>query len=154
MAPEIAAALDAMRSEGRLRLAQGSLESARLRDPGVEVTIGLGDGESTSIQVDRVVNCTGPTLDLGRAGEPLLDGLLEAGQVRRGPLGLGLDHDSRGVLLDSAGVPVKMLSTIGPMRKGCLWETTAVPEIRTQAVELADQITAQMETSSARLAAA
>jgi uncharacterized NAD(P)/FAD-binding protein YdhS len=153
MAPEIAAALHAMRSEGRLRLVQGSLESARLRDPDVEVTIALGDGESTRLHVDRVVNCTGPTLDLGRAGEPLLDGLLDSGQVRRGPLGLGLDHDSRGVLLDSTGVPVKMLSTIGPMRKGCLWETTAIPEIRSQAFELADQITAQMEASSARLAA-
>jgi uncharacterized NAD(P)/FAD-binding protein YdhS len=151
MAPEIATALQAMRSDGRLRLVKGALESARLRDPGVEVSIALGDGESTCLHVDRVVNCTGPTLDLGRAGEPLLDGLLESGQVRRGPLGLGLDHDSRGVLLDSAGVPVKMLSTIGPMRKGCLWETTAIPEIRSQAVELADQITAQMEASSARL---
>ena len=153
MAPEIAAALQAMRSEGRLRLVQGSLESARLREPEVEVTIVLGDGESTRFHVDRVVNCTGPTLDLSRAGEPLLDGLLEAGHIRRGPLGLGLDHDSRGILLDAAGVPVRTLSTIGPMRKGCLWETTAIPEIRSQAVELADQITAQMEAGSARLAA-
>jgi uncharacterized NAD(P)/FAD-binding protein YdhS len=72
--------------------------------------------------------------------------------VRPGPLGLGLDHDSRGVLLDSAGAPSTLLSTIGPMRKGRLWETTAMPEIRGQALELADQITSSMETSSARLA--
>jgi len=45
-----------------------------------------------------------------------------------------------------------LLSTIGPMRKGRLWETTAMPEIRGQALELADQITASMEASSARLA--
>ena len=153
MAPEIAASLDSLRSEGRLRLVQGSLESTRLSDAGIEVTIAVGEEESSQFQADRVVNCTGPTLDLSRAGEPLIDGLLEAGHVRRGPLGLGLDHDSRGVLLDSAGAPATMLSTIGPMRKGCLWETTAIPEIRLQAVELADQITAQMEASSARLAA-
>jgi uncharacterized NAD(P)/FAD-binding protein YdhS len=38
------------------------------------------------------------------------------------------------------------------MRKGRLWETTAMPEIRAQALELADQITASMEASSARFA--
>ena len=31
------------------------------------------------------------------------------------------------------------------MRKGRLWETTAIPEIRTQAFELADQITSGLE---------
>ena len=39
-----------------------------------------------------------------------------------------------------------MLSTIGPLRKGRLWETTAMPEIRTQAFELADKLTAQLDT--------
>jgi uncharacterized NAD(P)/FAD-binding protein YdhS len=122
------------------------------RDLDLEVTMGLGEGESTRFRVDRVINCTGPTLDLARAGEPLLEGLLGDGQVRPGPLGLGLDHDSRGVLLNSDGVPSTLFSTIGPMRKGRLWETTAMPEIRGQALELADQITAAMEASSARLA--
>jgi uncharacterized NAD(P)/FAD-binding protein YdhS len=122
------------------------------RDLDVEVTMALGEGESTRFRVDRVVNCTGPTLDLARAGEPLLEGLLADGLVRPGPLGLGLDHDSRGVLLNSSGSPSTLLSTIGPMRKGRLWETTAMPEIRTQALELADQITASIETSSASFA--
>jgi uncharacterized NAD(P)/FAD-binding protein YdhS len=99
-----------------------------------------------------VINCTGPTLDLARAGEPLLEELLADGLVRPGPLGLGLDHDSRGVLLNSIGAPSTLLSTIGPMRKGRLWETTAMPEIRGQALELADQITAALDASSARLA--
>ena len=152
MAPEIARTLEVMRAEGRLRLARGSLESMRPRDLDVEVTMALGEGESTRFRVDRVINCTGPTLDLARAGEPLLESLLSDGRVRPGPLGLGLDHDSRGVLLDSAGAPSTLLSTIGPLRKGRLWETTAMPEIRGQALELADQITSSMETSSARLA--
>ena len=152
MAPEIARTLEVMRAEGRLRLARGSLESMSPRDLDVEVTLALGEGESTRFRVDRVINCTGPTLDLARAGEPLLERLLADGCVRAGPLGLGLDHDSRGVLLDSSGAPSSLFSTIGPMRKGRLWETTAMPEIRVQAFELADQITAQMEASAARLA--
>jgi uncharacterized NAD(P)/FAD-binding protein YdhS len=151
MAPEIARTLEVMRAEGRLRLARGSLESMSPRDLDVEVTLALGEGESTRFRVDRVINCTGPTLDLARAGEPLLERLLADGSVRPGPLGLGLDHDSRGVLLDSGGSPSALLSTIGPMRKGRLWETTAMPEIRVQALELADQITAQMEAATRAL---
>lgn len=146
MAPEIARTLEVMRAEGRLRLARGSLEAMRPRDLDVEVTMALGEGESTRFRVDRVVNCTGPTLDLARAGEPLLERLLADGHVRPGPLGLGLDHDSRGVLIDSGGVPSSLLTTVGPMRKGRLWETTAMPEIRSQALELADQITAAAAT--------
>ena len=151
MAPEIARTLEMMRAEGRLRLARGSLETMSPRDLDVEVTLALGEGESTRFLVDRVINCTGPTLDLARAGEPLLERLFADGAVRPGPLGLGLDHDSRGVLLDSSGAPSSLFSTIGPLRKGRLWETTAMPEIRVQAFELADQITAQMEASAARL---
>ncbi len=154
MAPEIGRTLELMRAEGRLRLARGSLEAMRPRDLDVEVTMALGEGESTRFRVDRVVNCTGPTLDLARAGEPLLEHLLADGYVKAGPLGLGLDHDSRGVLVDSSGTPSTLLSTIGPLRKGRLWETTAMPEIRAQALELADQITASMEASAARLSAA
>jgi uncharacterized NAD(P)/FAD-binding protein YdhS len=152
MAPEIARTLEVMRAEGRLRLARGRLDSMVPRELDVEVTLALGEGESTRFRVDRVVNCTGPTLDLARAGEPLLAGLFTDGHVRPGPLGLGLDHDSRGVLLDSSGAPSTLFSTIGPMRKGRLWETTAMPEIRGQALELSDQITASIETRWSKLA--
>jgi len=50
------------------------------------------------------------------------------------------------VLVNSSGAPSTLLSTIGPMRKGRLWETTAMPEIRGQALELADQITATLDS--------
>jgi len=50
---------------------------------------------------------------------------------------LGLDVDADGRLLDRRGEPSRSLYAIGPIRKGSLWETTAVPEIRVQAAELA-----------------
>ena len=158
MAPEIGRTLEVLRASGRLRLARGRVQRMRLRsqrDGGgvVEVTLDLAEGQSANFRVDRLVNCTGPALDLESGREPVLGGLFRDGFVRPGPLGLGLDHDSRGALLDSHGTPSTMLSTIGPLRKGRLWETTAIPEIRTQAFELADKLTAQLDSTAPIVAA-
>ncbi|MDP9227863.1 MAG: hypothetical protein M3M99_02280, partial [Actinomycetota bacterium] len=152
MAPEIGRTLEMLRASGRLRVARGSVSEMRLRDDRVEVSFEVSEEETARFRVGRVVNCTGPALDLERAGEPLLRGLFAEGRVRRGPLGLGLDHDSRGSLLDAHGAPSPLLSTLGPLRKGRLWETTAIPEIRVQALELADHLTARVEKLAARAA--
>jgi uncharacterized NAD(P)/FAD-binding protein YdhS len=48
--------------------------------------------------------------------------------------------DSKGSVLNFNGVPSNSLFAIGPVKKGGLWETTAVPEIRKQAADLAEHI--------------
>jgi uncharacterized NAD(P)/FAD-binding protein YdhS len=67
----------------------------------------------------------------------LLDGLFAGGDARPGPLGLGLAVDDDGRLLDRAGEPSDTLWALGPLRRGALLETTAIPEIREQAAALA-----------------
>jgi uncharacterized NAD(P)/FAD-binding protein YdhS len=143
MAPEVAAQLRTLREEGRLLVEQGNITALRPVADGVEVT---RDGDTFT--VDRVVNCTGPSLRVGLAGDPLLSSLLAAGHVRPGPFELGLDHDSRGALVGADGRPAGSVYGIGPVRKGHLWETTAIPEIRAQAFELADLLSAQLSARS------
>jgi uncharacterized NAD(P)/FAD-binding protein YdhS len=46
--------------------------------------------------------------------------------------------DPGGRLVDDSGSPDLRLLAVGPLRRGALLETTAVPEIREQAKELAD----------------
>jgi uncharacterized NAD(P)/FAD-binding protein YdhS len=70
----------------------------------------------------------------------LLDGLFAVGDARPGPVGLGLAVDPDGRLLDRDGEPSEVLSAIGPLRRGALLETSAIPEIREQAAELARTI--------------
>jgi uncharacterized NAD(P)/FAD-binding protein YdhS len=67
----------------------------------------------------------------------LLDGLFAGGDARPGALGLGLAVDEEGRLLDRAGEPSDTLWALGPLRRGALLETTAIPEIREQAAALA-----------------
>jgi uncharacterized NAD(P)/FAD-binding protein YdhS len=63
--------------------------------------------------------------------------MLRAGDARPHPSGLGFDTDD-----DAALVPVddraRRILTLGTTRRGDLYETTAVPEIREQAAALAE----------------
>ena len=67
----------------------------------------------------------------------MLENLMRMRLVRPGPLSLGLDVSERGALIDGHGMASDFLYAIGPLRKGNLWETTAVPEIRGQISDLA-----------------
>ena len=139
-----------LRRTGRLDVARASVAGMRLAGERVIVQLDRGERGVEEVAVSRVVNCTGPALDLRAAREPLLDGLFASGAIRPGPLRLGLDHDPRAALLDASGAASRVLFGIGPMRKGRLWETTAIPEIRTQAFDLADQITSDLARAGAR----
>lgn len=86
------------------------------------------------------VNCTAPEMDLRRVGHPLIAGLLRDGRARPGPLGIGLETDGEGALVEADGSVSRVLYTLGPLRKGDLWETIAIPEIREQAARLAAEL--------------
>ena len=53
-------------------------------------------------------------------------------------MGIAADENYR--IIDAAGRPLPQLRTLGTALKGTLWETTAIPEIRHQAGELARRI--------------
>jgi uncharacterized NAD(P)/FAD-binding protein YdhS len=97
-----------------------------------------------SLRVDRVLNCTGPETDWRRIEDSLIKSLLAEGLARPDELYLGLDVDSEGAMIDSSGSPSDSIYAIGPARKGCLWETIAVPEIREQASQLAEHLASRL----------
>jgi uncharacterized NAD(P)/FAD-binding protein YdhS len=101
-----------------------------------------GKSEAQAIRVHQIINCTGPNTIKRLADDPLIDSIFHSGLGRPDPIGMGLDTGEFGGLIDAAGKPDKRLFAIGPLRKGTLWETTAVPEIRVQALDLADHILA------------
>jgi uncharacterized NAD(P)/FAD-binding protein YdhS len=90
-----------------------------------------------TIRADRLVACTGPGLDVTAAPDPLLRALLAAGRASPDPLRLGLRATARGVVLDAAGIPDERLRVLGALRRGELWESTAVRELREQAATVA-----------------
>jgi uncharacterized NAD(P)/FAD-binding protein YdhS len=107
------------------------------------LTIATGDAASAIVAADAatwIVNATGPDADLTRSRDPLLRALFAAGTVRPGPLAIGLATRGPGHLLDGRGNAVPGLWTLGCTRRGDLWETTAIPEIRDQAQQVAEHI--------------
>lgn len=132
MAPQIATRLDAFQAEGRLRVSSGGITGIEEASPYPLVRIGEAE-----VAAHAVVNCTGPQTDVTRSANPVLSALLRRGLAAPDELRLGLSCTPQGELLDAVGQIVPGLLTVGPPRKGTLYETTAIPEIRVQAAEVA-----------------
>jgi uncharacterized NAD(P)/FAD-binding protein YdhS len=142
MAPVVAARIAVLMDEGSLRVSAGTIDSFEECDSGVDVRVRRpGSSTPTTIHAAQVINCTGPQPDVTAVGDPLLDTLLVSGQARPGPFRMGIDADLDGRVIDASGRPSDSLWALGPLRKGVLWETTAVPEIRCQAAALAALLT-------------
>jgi len=87
--------------------------------------------------IDRVINCTGLHDDYCDSRRPLIRSMIADGSASANDLGLGFRTGANGALVDAAGETSRALFTLGPPRRGELFETTAVPEISSQAEELA-----------------
>jgi uncharacterized NAD(P)/FAD-binding protein YdhS len=152
MPPEVAAKIDSMRWSGRLLLHSGRIVEARIEnDSRLRVRVALlGGRDDLSVAVARIINCTGPTPNLRNSSHPLIHDLLESGAARTDPLQLGLLTDNDGALIGRDGSASNVVFTLGPMRRGTLLETTAIPEIRQQAANLARRLLAQQLPASIR----
>ena len=137
MPPRVAGTIAGLRRDGRLVVRAGGIREVRA-GAGGRLAVTLADGVAT---YGAVVNCAGPGRLPGSA-DPLVAGLLAAGLARVGPHGLGLDVDAAGRPVAADGVPHARLWLVGPLRRGALWETTAMPEIRAQAVRVAADLAA------------
>jgi len=123
--------------EGRLDLMTGTIESLAPNERDIEVKLIDAEGQLSSISGDLVINCTGPQARFSQAGVPLFDRLLEQGLVRNDELDMGIEVDEDFAAIEADGSTSRLIHAIGPLLKGSLWETTAVPELRGQAMHVA-----------------
>lgn len=96
-----------------------------------------GSAETHSVGNALLINCTGPAAGLDALSAPVLTDLLRKGECRPDPLGLGLDLTADGAVLDASGVARADIYAIGPLARGAFWESTAVPDLRSHAADLA-----------------
>jgi uncharacterized NAD(P)/FAD-binding protein YdhS len=93
-----------------------------------------------TIFVERVVNCTGPSSDVRRIGDPLLNALLARGLMAADPNRLGVAVSADCALVGAAGEPSQTFFLAGPLLKARSWEATAVPELRRHAKAVAERL--------------
>jgi uncharacterized NAD(P)/FAD-binding protein YdhS len=136
MAPPIADVIESELQNGTLEIREGHLKSVDVAPAGARIALRTQVG-SESFYADRVINCTGPSMNYRRVPSTLLRNILKRGLVTSGPLGTGFHCSRDGAVIDSDGHASEIIFNLGPGRLGDLLESIAVPEIRQQAVELA-----------------
>ena len=145
--PEVGARIAALEAEGRLVRHAGRVVS--LAEQAGRVTLRYrprGARTLAVLAVDVAIPTTGPVMDVRALDDPLVRSLIASGQARPGPHGLGFATAADGAVL---GPMQDRLWTLGGLRRGDLWESTAIPEIRVQARELGDTLAARLRTEGA-----
>jgi uncharacterized NAD(P)/FAD-binding protein YdhS len=138
MPEECAAPVKEMISSKQLNVQAGKIESLSIHDSGIVVKYQAAKNrESKIITVDAVVNCMGPGLDFEKIEHPFIKSLMNQGMICNSDVAVGIKAMADGTIIKKDGTPSGMLYTLGSLLRGVLWETIAIPEIRTQAKELA-----------------
>ncbi|NEU84476.1 FAD/NAD(P)-binding protein [Nostoc sp. UIC 10630] len=141
IAPKVADVVTEMLDSGQLNISAGRIREYQALPDGVAVTVCQRKTHAnTVLHVHRVVNCTGVAADYRRSPHPLIADLRSQGLIRPNAIGLGLDADPHGALYTADSNVSTLLYTLGTPRKGDLWETIAVPELRVQAQELSQAL--------------
>jgi uncharacterized NAD(P)/FAD-binding protein YdhS len=128
-------------TDKRLKVTAGRVVGLSAAGPRVRVEVEAG-GKRTAIDGGLVVNCTGPQLSFSATQTPLFRNLLARGLVRPDDLDMGIAVDEDFAAIDGDGKSSRFVYAIGPLLRGTLWETTAVPELRGQAMRVAQTVLA------------
>jgi uncharacterized NAD(P)/FAD-binding protein YdhS len=145
MAPPIANIIESELRNGTLEIREGNLEAVDATPAGGCISV-RAQGDSKSFYADRVINCTGPSMNYRRVPSTLLQNLFRRGLVTSGPLGGGFHCSQDGAVIDAGGHASEIIFNLGPGRQGDLIESIAIPEIRQQAIELASVLSHRVKT--------
>ena len=133
--PQMAAEVQGFVDGGRLAIESAAIAGIEALSDGMRVE--GADGRAWT--VDRVVLATGPTEQ--PIASPFLALSMALGTLRVGPLDLGIDADPVTLrAIDAEGSTERPVWAIGPILRGVLWETIAIPDIRVEAVTIAEDI--------------
>jgi uncharacterized NAD(P)/FAD-binding protein YdhS len=136
--PRMAARIEHMRESERLKVYAGRIRE--LIPEGEELRViwrRRGSSENESFAVDAVINATGPDYVLKRSADPLWRSLRAEGFVSEDELDLGVRTARYGACVSAEGRLSEHLYYLGPMLRADHWESTAAPELRSHAEELA-----------------
>jgi uncharacterized NAD(P)/FAD-binding protein YdhS len=130
----VARDIAAWEADGTLERHAAALRSVTARPDGLRV-----EADDRTWIAGHVLLATGPSES--PSASPLLASLVAWGVARPGSQDLGLDVDVHTYrLIDSHGRAPRPIYALGPIIRGAVWETIAVPEIRIEAAAIAEGI--------------
>ena len=141
--PELHARLEQAVARGQVTLIAAEFCAIARTGETVHATIRRrGTTTRETIDVARVYDCGGVSVDVEASSNPIIRDLVAHGRARPDPLHIGLHVDEHCAVIDRDGTPSQHLLAIGPLTRGRFFEIEAVPDIRVQAEKLARQILA------------
>ena len=141
IAPAIFERIEALQQSGKLVIGAAKLVSAEAAGDHALVRLRARGSEAVeTFRAARILNCTGPEMDIVRSGEPFLADLLHAGRIRPDALRIGIDVDRECRAIGADGAPSDSLYAVGPVTRGTFWESVAVPDIRVQTQRVAERL--------------
>ena len=136
IAPEIHAQVTTAQLTGQLRVHAAPIEG--VEPQGNQVRVQLGGGKT--LTGDLVINATGPQTKFTNTNSVLLGNLLRRGLVAPDDMDMGVLVKPDHTVVDRDGKRSKFMLALGPLLRGTLWETIAVPELRDQARRVAETL--------------
>ena len=135
-------------SEGKLEIIGGRLrEIKEISDHIYVILQKKGSAEMKELIVSRVINCTGPNTDIAKIDQQIYINLLKRGLIIQDEMNLGINSLPDGTIIQKDNSLSLFLFTLGSALKGILWESTAVPELRVQAKNLAGELLRQVNNN-------
>ena len=89
----------------------------------------------------------GPQFDVSRLDHPLVVSALHHGLARPDPLGLGFKVTPDFRLVGADGKAAPGLLALGPIALGGCWESTGVPELRSQCARAGSMLAGQLTSA-------
>lgn len=99
-----------------------------------------GSDRHEVIDVARVYDCGGVSVDVRGSANPVLRHLIQSGAARPDAMHIGLDVDENCAPLAADDTISKRIRVVGPLTRGRYFEIEAIPDIRIQCAAVASDI--------------
>ncbi|MDB5527940.1 MAG: FAD-dependent oxidoreductase [Devosia sp.] len=126
---------------GQVQLIAGNFTGIERHGSGVRATIRRrGTSELHTLDVARVYDCGGVSVDVAASSNPVIRDLVATGHARPDTLHIGLDVSDDCAVIDADGKTSPRLLVAGPLTRGKFFEIEAIPDIRLQCARIAKRL--------------
>jgi uncharacterized NAD(P)/FAD-binding protein YdhS len=140
IAPSIHRQVAGALESGRLKITRAAVTGVKPLGTKVGVELRAADGKVSLLEAGLAINCTGPHTRFTATRSPLLQNLLKSGLAQPDSMDMGVRVEPDFAMVGRDGQRSSFLYAIGPLLRGTLWETVAVPELRGQALRVAQTL--------------
>jgi uncharacterized NAD(P)/FAD-binding protein YdhS len=131
--PDLHAHLVQAVARGQVTLVAAEFVGIERTAAGVRATLRpRGTTERQIMDVERVYDCGGVSVDVRSSNNPLIQHLVRTGAAQPDVMHIGLDIDDQCALVSADGQVSQRVRVVGPLTRGRFFEIEAVPDIRVQ----------------------